>query len=104
MKVTAEPYPYKKIYLSELTRLLLYYLIDLDEKPPRGHSCQEMTKNINKCVLNILETSDSRHIIEILFLLGKRHLELGISTKLIHIIFKCISKAFKYTQFSHNMR
>lgn len=54
LKVTAEPYEFKKKYLRELTRMLLYMLVDLDDRPPNGNSCQEMTKLINRCVLNIL--------------------------------------------------
>ena len=54
LKVTAEPYEFKRRHLRELTRMLLYMLVDLDDRPPNGNSCQEMTKLINRCVLNIL--------------------------------------------------
>ena len=101
IKVTAEEYEYKKKYLRELTRMLLYTLVDVDEK--QGTNCQ-VGKLINRCLLNILETSDPRHLLEILYLLGKQHLELNVSVKLVHIIIKCIAKLAKYTYFSLDLK
>ena len=101
IKITGESYQYKSKYLRELTRMLLYMLVDMDERPP-SDGCQDLSKQVNKCILNILETSDSRHLLEILFLLGKQHLELNRSLKLQQIIFKCILKTIKYIDFTHN--
>jgi tetratricopeptide (TPR) repeat protein len=103
VKVTAEPYECKKTYLRELTRMLLYMLVDLDETPLNGQGAKEMSKQVNRCVLNILETSNARHVMEILFLLGKRHLQLNLNVKLVHIIIKCIDKTIKYTDFSNHL-
>ena len=84
--------------------MLLYMLVDLSERSPNGNSCQEMTKQVNRCILNILENSNSRHLLEILFMLAKRHIELNFSAKLVHIIIKCIAKTVRYTDFTVDLR
>lgn len=39
-RVLSEPYHTKKAYLRELTRMLIYFLVDLDEHPPNGIKCE----------------------------------------------------------------
>jgi hypothetical protein len=83
--------------------MLLYLLVDLDEKPPNGTKCEEIMKIVNKCILTLIETSESRHILEVLFLLARRHLELSISNKIVHLTIKCMIKAVKTSDFSQNL-
>ena len=92
-----------KTYLRKLTRMLLYMLVDLDEKPPSGSSCQGMMiKQVNRCVLNVLKNSHSAHMLEILYGIVKEHLKLDVSVKLVQVTIRCITIMLRYNNFNQD--
>ena len=54
-------------YLLSIIRTLSYYLVDLDEI--RLENNGEMLKTINRLMLVLLETSEPKHILEVLFIM-----------------------------------
>jgi hypothetical protein len=85
--------------LKDLTRMLMYFLIDLDDNSIDNKD--EITKTVNKIILFILEKSESRHMLEVLVILIDYQLKLNINinSKIQHLIYKCIGKVSKFPRF-----
>lgn len=91
---TEAPPPRYSHCLKDLTRLLMYFLIDLDENAIDNKA--EITKTVNKIILYLLEKSDKRHMLEVLFILLQYQLRHNCNTKIQHLIYKCIGKVSNY--------
>lgn len=78
----------------------MFFLIDLDENPIENK--ETIMKNINKIILQILEYSENRHMLEVLVLLLKSQLRLGAtySGKIQSLIYKCMGKVIKTPKFA----
>lgn len=50
-------------YLLQITRSLLYLLIDLDQNGAKIENYKELLKLVNKNILNLLEFSEAKHIL-----------------------------------------
>jgi hypothetical protein len=74
-------------------RVLAFFLIDLDELKLENHA--EMLKTINKLLLILLEISEPKLILEVLFVLMKQELKNNGNTKLTLLLPKCIGKVIK---------
>lgn len=74
-------------------RTLAYFLIDLDETKLENYS--EMLKTINKLLLILLEISDTKHILEVLFIIMKQELRRNGNIKLLLLLPKCMGKVVK---------
>jgi hypothetical protein len=90
--------------LKDLTRMLMYFLIDLDENSIENKD--EITKTVNKIILYILEKSESRHMLEVLVILLQYQLKLNSNSnsKIQHLIYKCIGKVVKFQKFEGKWR
>lgn len=58
-----------------------------------------MLKTINKLMLILLESSDAKHIVEVLFLLMRDQLKSQDGSKLNLLLPKCIAKVIKNPSF-----
>lgn len=85
------------LHLKDLTRVLIYFLIDLDENSIDNK--EQITRVVNRVILLLLEHNDSRHLLEILFLLLRTQMALNLSTKILHLLMKCIGKVCNNSSF-----
>jgi hypothetical protein len=85
--------------LKDLARMMMYFLIDLDENVIDNK--EEITKSTNKIILTILEKSDSRHMLEVLVVLLDYQVKLNVNvnSKIQHLFYKCMGKVAKFRKF-----
>lgn len=83
--------------LSNLVSTLAFFLVDLDEIKLENNG--EMLKTINKLLLIMLETSEPRHILEVLFIMMKKQFKLQDHHKLTLLLPKCVLKVIKNPSF-----
>lgn len=83
--------------LKDLFRMLVYFLIDLDDNNIENKS--EISKTVNKIILSLLEIAETRHMVEILFMLLRGEMERDSSVKLQHLLVKCMGKITQNPKF-----
>ena len=84
-------------FLLKLIQTLAYFLVDLDDMKLENNG--EMLKTINKLMLILLESSDAKHIVEVLLLLMRDQFKSKDGSKLNLLLPKCISKVIKNPSF-----
>ena len=83
--------------LRDLFRILVYFLIDLDDHNIENKG--EITKGVNKLILILLENTETRYMVEVLFIILRNEIKIARNVKLQNLVVKCTSRIVTHPKF-----